>query len=58
MLRWDEELDRTDTGARASLYQKGFQQSKPSENVNWLWQIPQREMDANDNMVQNPDPNL
>lgn len=58
MLRWDEELDRTDTGADASLYQKGFQQAKPSVNDNWLWQIPQAEMDANPKMVQNPDPNL
>lgn len=58
MLRWDEELDRTDTGARASLYQKGMQQGKPSENDNWLWQIPQAEMDANPNMIQNPAPAL
>jgi hypothetical protein len=58
MLRWDEELDRTDTGASPDLYQKGFQQAKPSVNDNWLWQIPQAEMDANKNMVQNPDPNI
>lgn len=58
MLRWDEELDRTDTGASASLYQNGFKQAKPSVNDNWLWQIPQSELDANPNMVQNPAPNL
>lgn len=58
MLRWDEELDRTGTGASSDLYGKGFTQAKPSENTNWLWQIPQAEMDANPNMVQNPDTNI
>jgi len=47
MLRYDEALDRTGTGASESLYQKGFSQAKPSENVNWVFQIPQNEIDAN-----------
>lgn len=47
MLRYDEELDRTGTGASADLYQKGFIQAKPSANVNWIYQIPQAEIDAN-----------
>ena len=58
MLRWDEELDRTGTGASSTLYQAGFQQARPSENDNWLWQIPQAEMDANPNMKQNPSPSI
>lgn len=57
MIRYDEELDRTDTGADPSIYQKGFKQAKPSVNVNWIFQIPQSEMDANPNITpdqQNP----
>lgn len=54
MIRWDEELDRNGTGADPVLYQKGFFQKRASENVNWVWQIPQKEIDANPNIIQNP----
>ena len=54
MLRLDLALDLKDSGASSTLYQKGFSQDKPSVNVNWLFQIPQEEMDANPEMVKNP----
>jgi len=53
MLRNDEELDLTNSGANPDLYLDGFKQAKPSVNDDWLFQIPQREIDANPNMVQN-----
>lgn len=58
MIRYDEALDRTDTGADPTIYQKGFSQAKPSVNTNWLYQIPQSEIDANSNMEQNPSASL
>ncbi len=54
MLRLDLALDLTDSGASSTLYQKGFSQAKPSVNNNWLYQIPQEEVDANPKMVKNP----
>lgn len=54
MVRYDEALDRTGTGASSSLYLKGFKQDKPSVNVNWIFRIPQKEIDANGKMKQNP----
>ena len=53
MLRNDEELDRTGSGADPDLYLDGYKQSKPSTNPKWVYLIPQRELDANANMVQN-----
>lgn len=53
MLRNDEALDLTGSGADPDLYLDGFQQAKPSVNGKWLFLIPQRELDANANMVQN-----
>ena len=53
MLRNDEELDLTNSGANPDLYLDGMKQAKPSVNDDWLFQIPQREIDANPNMVQN-----
>ncbi|MFP4488144.1 MAG: RagB/SusD family nutrient uptake outer membrane protein [Bacteroidales bacterium] len=53
MLRNDEELDMTGTGADPDLYQDGMYQERPSVNPNWVFLIPQREIDANPNMVQN-----
>lgn len=53
MLRNDEVLDRTGSGANPDLYLSGMYQDKPSSNPNWLFLIPQRELDANPNMVQN-----
>ena len=53
MLRNDEALNLTGTGANPDLYLDGFTQSKPSVNDDWIFKIPQRELDANPNMVQN-----
>ncbi len=47
LLRYDEGIDRTGTGADAVLYQAGFSQAKPSLNSAWVWKIPQKEIDAN-----------
>ena len=61
MLRWDEELDRSTSGADAGLYAAGMYQARPSLNVNWVWQIPQAEIDANPNIgeaEQNPSASL
>lgn len=58
MLRLDLELNLEGSGASSTLYQKGFKQAKPSVNVNWLYQIPQEEMNANTNMKPNPTANL
>lgn len=58
LMRYDEGFDLTGSGASSTLYQKGFQQDKPSESNNWLYQIPQDEIDANPNMKQNPTPTL
>lgn len=54
LLRYDEGIDLTGSGAEASRYQKGFKQDKPSTSPNWLYQIPADEMNANPKMVQNP----
>lgn len=53
MLRNDEALDLTGSGAKPDLYLEGYQQDKPSSNSGWLFLIPQRELNANPNMVQN-----
>lgn len=53
MLRNDEELDLAGSGADPNLYIDGMQQDRPSVNPNWVFLIPQRELDANPNMVQN-----
>ncbi len=58
MLRNDEALDLTGSGADPSFMLKGFKQDKPSVNDNWLYQIPLDEMNANPLMVRNPKPNL
>ena len=54
MLRNDEELDLEGSGANPDLYLDGFHQDKPSLNNMWMFRIPQRELDANPNMDQNP----
>ncbi|MDE5420700.1 RagB/SusD family nutrient uptake outer membrane protein [Ancylomarina sp. DW003] len=54
MLRNDEALDLAGSHADPSYYLNGYKQDKPSVNNNWIFQIPQSEMDANTNMVQNP----
>lgn len=46
-IRWDLPIDHTNSGAHVSLYQDGFQQDKPSVNNDWIFKIPQSEIDAN-----------
>jgi hypothetical protein len=46
-IRWDDAIDLTNSGASAVLYQDGFMQDKPSTNPDWIWKIPQAEIDAN-----------
>ena len=46
-IRWDEGLDQSNSGAAAVLYQDGFMQEKPSINDDWIFKIPQQEIDAN-----------
>lgn len=52
-IRWDEEIDHAangGSGASAVLYQDAFQISKPSANNDWIFKIPQAEIDANPNI--------
>ena len=52
-IRWDEGFDHAaDGGSGASevLYQNGFSQEKPSINNDWIFKIPQKELDANPNL--------
>lgn len=53
MLRNDEVLDLEGSGANPDLYLEGMYEDKPSINSKWIFKIPQRELDANANMVQN-----
>lgn len=53
MLRNDEALDLEGSGANPDLYLDGFRQGKPSTNPKWVFLIPQKELDANTNVVQN-----
>jgi hypothetical protein len=46
-IRWNEPLDLTGSGADPTYYGKGFQQDAPSANEEWIWKIPQKEIDAN-----------
>ncbi|MBJ7880216.1 RagB/SusD family nutrient uptake outer membrane protein [Gelidibacter salicanalis] len=46
-IRWDEGLDQSNSGAASVLYQDGFMQAKPSVNDDWIFKIPQQEIDAN-----------
>ena len=46
-IRWDEGLDQSNSGASLVLYQDGFMQPKPSANDDWIYKIPQQEIDAN-----------
>lgn len=53
-IRWDEGIDHAaDGGSGASevLYQEAFQQEKPSINNDWIFKIPQQEIDANPNLT-------
>ena len=51
-IRWDEGIDLTDSGAAKVLYQDGFKQEKPSINDDWVFKIPQGEIDANPNITE------
>ena len=52
-IRWDDPIDHAaDGGSGASqvLYQDGFFQDRPSVNTDWVFKIPQAEIDANPNL--------
>jgi hypothetical protein len=52
-IRWDDGIDHAadgGSGASQALYQAGFQQAKPSTNNEWVFKIPQEEIDANPNL--------
>ncbi|NNF33538.1 MAG: RagB/SusD family nutrient uptake outer membrane protein [Saprospiraceae bacterium] len=50
-IRWDDPIDHGadgGSGASETLYQDGYFQDRPSVNPNWVFKIPQREIDTND----------
>jgi len=52
-IRWDDPIDHAaDGGSGASevLYQSAFFQDRPSVNTDWVFKIPQAEIDANPNL--------
>lgn len=52
-IRWDEGIDHgADGGSGASqvLYQNAYVVEKPSLNTDWVFKIPQAEIDANPNL--------
>lgn len=59
-IRWDEGIDHAangGSGASAVLYQEAYQIDRPSINDDWVFKIPQAEIDANPNISpsdQNP----
>jgi hypothetical protein len=53
-IRWDEGIDHgADGGSGASeiLYQEAYRQERPSVNDDWIFKIPQQEIDANPNLT-------
>jgi hypothetical protein len=53
-IRWDEGIDHAaDGGSGASeiLYQEAYQIERPSLNDDWIFKIPQAEIDANPNLT-------
>ena len=49
-IRWDEGIDHGangGSGASEVLYQKAYKVAKPSVNKDWIFKIPQAEIDAN-----------
>ena len=53
-IRWDEGIDHAaDGGSGASevLYQDAYQIDRPSINDDWIFKIPQAEIDANTNLT-------
>ncbi len=52
-IRWDEGIDHLadgGSGASAVLYQQSIQRERPSVNDDWIFKIPQAEIDANPNI--------
>ena len=52
-IRWDEGIDHAaDGGSGASevLYQEAYQRDRPSVDDDWIFKIPQAEIDANPNL--------
>ena len=52
-IRWDEGIDHAaDGGSGASevLYQSAYQVDRPSVNDDWIFKIPQAEINANPNI--------
>ncbi len=52
-IRWDEGIDHGangGSGASAVLYQGAYQIEKPSLNDDWIFKIPQAEINANPNI--------
>ncbi len=52
-IRWDEGIDHGangGSGASEVLYQNAFQVDKPSINNDWIFKIPQLEIDSNPNL--------
>lgn len=46
-IRWDEGIDHTNSGASLNIYGDGFIQERPSANDDWVFKIPQDEINAN-----------
>ncbi|MGB3799632.1 MAG: RagB/SusD family nutrient uptake outer membrane protein [Lewinella sp.] len=52
-IRWDDGIDHSadgGSGASQTLYQDAYIVERPSENPDWVFKIPQRELDANPNL--------
>ncbi|MBP2833395.1 RagB/SusD family nutrient uptake outer membrane protein [Aquimarina sp. U1-2] len=53
-IRWDEGIDHAadgGSGASETLYQQSYQIERPSINDDWIFKIPQAEIDANPNIT-------
>lgn len=53
-IRWDEAIDHAadgGSGASLTLYQAAYQIDKPSINNDWIFKIPQAEINANPNIT-------
>lgn len=53
-IRWDEGVDHAangGSGASEVLYQDAYQIDRPSVNDEWIFKIPQAEIDANPNLT-------
>ena len=50
-IRWDDPIDHAangGSGASQVIYQSAFMQDRPSQNTDWVFKIPQREIDTNE----------